>query len=91
MHCHSAQQGRICEECRKPTIPDPAIKRFPRYAPKQKPPAKNFYCVECGTPQVESVCVRHKTVNIEYTESMRRAHQLKVKIFSNAFEQGKRS
>jgi hypothetical protein len=93
MRCHSAQWGRTCEKCGRPTIPDPNLtnKRFPRVAPEPKRKAKKFYCMECGAPQAEMRCSRHNTQNVEYTASMRRARQVGVKVFSSAFEQGKRS
>jgi hypothetical protein len=93
MHCHRAQRDRTCEKCGRPTIPDPNLtnKRFPRLPPKPKREPKEFYCVECGAPQADIRCAIHGTANIKYTASMRRARQIGVRVFSNAFEQGKRS
>jgi hypothetical protein len=94
MHCHSAQWGRTCEQCRRPTIPDPNLtnKRFPRLASKPKREANKFYCLECDAPQADGRCFRHGTTSmVEYTASMKRARQIGVRVFSSAFEQGKRS
>jgi hypothetical protein len=71
MLCHRERDCNPCEKCRRPTIPNDRIRRFPRLAPKPKAKPKKFYCDRCGRLQETSKCLAHGTVNEPLTDSLK--------------------